>query len=64
MTKQDYEIIAKAVAKVKPAAQDAGNATLVRKWDVIDSLCDALARDNARFNPELFVNACLNGREK
>ena len=58
----DYEIVAKAVAKIKPAGLDNGNATLVRKWDVIDALCGAFARDNIRFNPELFVSACLNGK--
>ena len=62
MTKKDHEIIAGAVANVKRADHELGNPTLVRKWDVIQSLCAALAKDNANFVPELFVNACLNGR--
>jgi hypothetical protein len=49
MTKKDYELLARVLL---------GFEDTVKVSDLVSDLSDALAKDNARFNRELFRKEC------
>ena len=62
MTRKDYRVIAAALAVVRPNRYDDDSYDLspaYRTWAATrDSMADALAEDNPRFDRDLFVAAC------
>lgn len=66
MTKKDYQAIAAALYRVRPAPEClavAGGAAMLGQWaQDRNAIANVLAEDNPRFNRELFIEACETGR--
>lgn len=56
MTKKDYELIAGAIQQHRKSY---GGRTDAIVKEVVYSLSQELQRDNDRFNPEKFTQACM-----
>jgi hypothetical protein len=56
MTLKDYNKLADTLRMLNPL----GTTEKVAWTDVVDAFCTTLQRDNARFNAELFRDACTS----
>lgn len=61
MTRKDYELIAAALNTALNDVNGPGETTGIRS--AIARIADALQADNPRFNPDLFVGACVLGQD-
>ncbi|GAC1677014.1 MAG: hypothetical protein NVS9B9_31090 [Ktedonobacteraceae bacterium] len=52
LTKKDYKLIAKAV--------EDSHLSVVDKRVLVSNMCRLFVKDNARFNSELFIEACYH----
>lgn len=57
MTKKDYELIASTLAELMADFNNSGDDSVSLSL-VCGELSDALAKENPRFNREIFLKAC------
>ena len=59
MTKKDYIIIAEALKNAEPTETENDSGTAVSAWvKSIIKVCQALGRQNPRFDGQKFLTAC------
>lgn len=63
MTKQDYEVIARAMYHAHPGARARGESMARwQQWEAtVQQLVIELSADNSRFDAQKFRTYCLNG---
>jgi hypothetical protein len=64
MTKKDYQVIARAIYRVRTQDTDHGSEARGALSLLTEELSDLLADDNPNFQRETFILACEDGNAK